>query len=338
MAEKNNRNRVAALAGVSSATVSRVYNSPDRVSDAKKEAVLRAARSLGYSPDKSASALRRRGTGQISLVSFEKKGRPWYWGDFPGAKWFFTDVLTGILSVMDSSMYRLNIKTLKSAEEALSVKWEMECDGALFFDVDSQEEADAIARVSVPAVISHHSSHFENNHCCSTDNGEGGRLAAAHLVDSGYGRAAYISYLHDSNIPNRERYEGFCRGFDKTIPLYLTDPGKEGGYRICTELLEDIRSGRIDSLGVVNDMTAVGVIHCLLDNSLKPGRDLGLIAYDNMPFNYALPYSLSTVDLKPSHIYREAVTMLLDILNSPAPETGHRKKVVFPELIRGETV
>ncbi|MBF9016213.1 MULTISPECIES: LacI family DNA-binding transcriptional regulator [unclassified Oceanispirochaeta] len=338
MAEKNNRDKVAALAGVSSATVSRVYNNPDRVSSAKKEAVLNAARELAYSPDKSASALRRRGTGQISLVSFEKQGRPWYWGDFPGAKWFFTDVLTGVLSVIDSSMYRLNLKTLKSAEDVRSVNWKQECDGVIFFDVDSEEEAAAVAGLPIPSVISHHTSHFENNHCCSTDNSEGGRLAAVHLKEAGYDRPSYISYLPEIIIPNRERYGGFCKGFDAEVPLHLTEPGKEGGYKICEKLLTDISAGRIDSLAVVNDMTAIGIIQCLQDNGLRPGKDLGLIGYDNMPFNYALPFSLSTVDLKPSLIYKEAVSMLLELLGSSEKPDIFRKKIILPEVIRGESV
>lgn len=338
MAEKNNRDKVAALAGVSSATVSRVYNNPDRVSTAKKKAVLKAADVLGYSPDKSASALRRRGTGQISLVSFEKKGRPWYWGDFPGAKWFYTDALTGILSVIDSSMYRLNLKTLQSADDLRSINWKQECDGIIFFDVDSGEEASAVSELPVPAVISHHTSHFENNHCCSTDNNEGGRLAASFLKESGYTRPVYISYLPELIIPNRERYEGFCAGFKKELPLYLTEPGKEGAYKVCEALLSDIKSGKIDSLAVVNDMTAVGVIQCLQNYGLKPGQDLGLIAYDNMPFNYALPFSLSTIDLKPSRIYKEAAGMLLDLLSGSDRPDSPCKKIIMPELIPGESV
>ncbi len=45
--------------------------------------------------------------------------------------------------------------------------------------------------------------------------------------------------------------------------------GKEGGYKVCGTLLKDIRGGIIDSLAVVNDMTAIGVIQCLLDNALE---------------------------------------------------------------------
>ena len=340
MAGKNNRDKVAALAGVSSATVSRVYNSPYRVSPAKREAVLKAAETLGYSPDKSASALRRKGTGQISLVSIEKKGRPWYWGDFPGAKWFFADALQGILPVVDDSMYRLNLKTLHSPAEAADYPWERECDGVLFFDLDSEEEAEAAASVGVPSVISHHTARFSDNFRCSTDNVYGGSLAAKHLRERGYERPAYISYLLELIAPNRERYKGFRDYWAKDIPLYLTEPGKEGGYKSTKKLLPEIRSGRVDSIAVVNDMTAVGVIQCLQDEGLRPGRDLGLVGYDNMPLNYVLPFRLASVDLQPSLIYKEGVRMLLDLIREPQSNGSgiERSKVVLPRFIEGDSI
>jgi LacI family transcriptional regulator len=333
---KNNRDKVAALAGVSSATVSRVYNNPDRVSAVRKEAVLKAARTLGYSPDKSASALRRKGTGQISLVSFVKKDRPWYWGNFPASKWFFTDALTGILSVVDSSMFRLNLKTLQSPEDVKRIRWDQECDGVLFYDVDEESEALAAASLDVPAVISHHTSQFTENHCCTTDNFEGGRLASSYLKESGYIRPVYISYLPELVVPNRDRYGGFCKGWGSDVPQILTSPGKEGGYEATRRILEEIKSGRIDSIGVVNDLTAIGVIQCLQDHQLKPGKDLGLIGYDNMPLNYVLPFQLATVDLKPSLIYKEAAKMLLGLIADP--RSGAIINTILPELVPGESV
>ena len=336
MAGKNNRDKVAELAGVSSATVSRVYNSPDRVSPAKREAVLRAAESLGYSPDKSASALRRKGTGQISLVSIEKENRPWYWGDFPGAKWFFSDALQGILPVVDDSMYRLNLKTLHSPSELSTISWERECDGVLFFDIDSEQEAEAAASLPVPTVISHHTAGFTDNNRCTTDNEYGGRLAAEQLKAAGYEHPVYISYLPDLVAPNRERYKGFREKWKADVPLSLTEPGKEGGYKSAKDLIPDIRKGRVDSIAVVNDMTAVGVIQCLQDEGLVPGRDLGLIGYDNMPFNYVLPFRLASVDLQPSLLYREGVSLLLELIRDPA--AAGKNKVVLPRFIKGDSI
>ena len=339
MSSKNNRDKVAELAGVSSATVSRVYNNPEKVSKAKKKAVLEAAGQLGYSPDKSASALRRRGTGQISLVSIRKHRGTWYWGDFPGAKWFYTDVVHGIMEEVDSSMYRLNLKTLKSAAEIRSVDWSKECDGAIFYDVDTPEEADAIAACPVPTVISHHTAQFADCNRCSTDNYQGGGVAGTHLMKAGYQNPAYISYLPHLILSNRQRFEGFQQACsDVEVRQVLNDPGKKGGYKAAMSLLEEIKSGKIDSLGVVNDLTAIGVIQCLQDEGLKPGRDVGLIGYDNMPFNYVLPFELASIDLRPAELYREAVRMLLEILRSDQESGIPVNRVVLPKLVKGDSV
>ncbi len=340
MSSKNTRDRVASLAGVSSATVSRVYNTPEKVSPARREAVLKAARQLGYSPDKSASALRRKGTGQISLVSIRKKDRPWYWGDFPGAKWFFTDVLQGILDVVEDSMYRLNLKSLHSAEEISSVSWEKECDGIIFFDIDDPREAEAVASCSVPTVIGHHTMDYRGCNRCSTDNTAGGELAGAYLKSEGYEKPVYISYLPELILSSRQRYEGFqnAYGDSREVPLLLSEPGKKGGYEAAETLIDSIRKGEVDSLGIVNDMTAVGVIQCLLDRGIKPGRDVGLIGYDNMPFNYVLPFSLASVDLRPAVLYRECVSMLLEILKSDGQEGDPRSRTILPRLVEGDSV
>jgi LacI family transcriptional regulator len=68
------RDQVAKLAQVSSATVSRVFNNPEAVSPPLREAVLQASQKLGYTPNKAAGMLRRRGTGVIAFVELEKKG------------------------------------------------------------------------------------------------------------------------------------------------------------------------------------------------------------------------------------------------------------------------
>ncbi|MFA6773859.1 MAG: LacI family DNA-binding transcriptional regulator, partial [Sphaerochaeta sp.] len=54
------RDSVATLADVSSATVSRVYNNPDSVSEDLKKRVHEAARVLGYAPNTLAAQLRRK--------------------------------------------------------------------------------------------------------------------------------------------------------------------------------------------------------------------------------------------------------------------------------------
>lgn len=67
------RNQVAKEANVSSATVSRVFNNPNSVSQELRDNVLSAAKKLQYVPNKAASQLRRKGTGVIAVVKINKK-------------------------------------------------------------------------------------------------------------------------------------------------------------------------------------------------------------------------------------------------------------------------
>ncbi|MFK4790367.1 LacI family DNA-binding transcriptional regulator [Microbacterium sp. ZW T5_56] len=62
---------VAKLAGVSTATVSFAFRRPDEVRDSTREAVLQAARELGYVPSGAARGLARGGTGVLGLQSFD---------------------------------------------------------------------------------------------------------------------------------------------------------------------------------------------------------------------------------------------------------------------------
>ena len=85
----------------------------------------------------------------------------------------------------------------------------------------------------------------------------------------------------------------------------------------------------------MNDLTAIGVIQCLQDHRIKPGRDVGLTAYDNMPLNYVLPFSLTSVDLKPAVLYREAAQMLLSLITDPENQVENR--IIVPELVPGDS-
>ena len=62
---------VAERAGVSIATVSFAFRRPERVKDSTREAVLEAARELGYVPNASARGLARRRTGALGLYSYD---------------------------------------------------------------------------------------------------------------------------------------------------------------------------------------------------------------------------------------------------------------------------
>ncbi|MDC7124560.1 MAG: LacI family DNA-binding transcriptional regulator [Spirochaetales bacterium] len=323
------RDDVAEEAGVSSATVSRVYNNPDSVSPEKKNAVLKAAQKLGYVPNKAASALRRNGSGTITLVEFKKKKREYYWADLPLFKWFYAEVLHSVKDIIDESMFHLNLATINTKEDML--KLQGQTDGLICYDVDMTEEAEMIADSPIPYVIGHHTKDFSPHPRCCTDNTEGGRLQAELLKKAGCEKPVYITGFTQSVAPNRERLEGFISVYGDSIRIIETNIGREAGFKTAGNLIKDIKNGKIDGIAAVNDITAAGAGYALEASGINIQTDIPLAGYDNMPFGDFLPFRLMSVNLRPAEIYQEAAKMLLEKIQGNT-KTGN-SKIILPKAI-----
>jgi LacI family transcriptional regulator len=95
---------VAKLSGLSIATISRVLNSPDRVSEASRQKVMAAIDQLGFVPKAEARARVLQNTGQIGVIT------PFFTSPS------FTDRLRGVAGALSSSHYELVVYTVDSKE------------------------------------------------------------------------------------------------------------------------------------------------------------------------------------------------------------------------------
>ena len=98
--------------------------------------------------------------------------------------------------------------------------------------------------------------------------------------------------------------------------------------------ISEIRKGIYDSVACVNDLTAIGVVHLFQEEGLVIGRDVSLIGYDNMPFNYAIPFGLASVELEPGRIYESAARALLGLIKSG----GRVNRFISPRFITGNSL
>ena len=308
--KKTTRNDVADLAGVSSATVSRVYNNPESVSPAKRRAVISASEKLGYYPDKSASALRRNGTGIIALVEIRKSGNSYSWNTLPVFKWFYSDVIGGIQKIINRTMYQLNIETFDSPDQLSILK--NRCDGIIVFDAEDPGTAEAVAETKIPYILSHHTVNFDGFNTCSTDNYYGGVLQGKMLKKAGAEKPVYISGFTDKVFSHSERYRGFQSVYPDTEIIDSRDIGVDAGRKAVTSVFENIKKKQVDSVAVVNDFTAAGVYYGLTDHGFRIPDDIQIVSYDNMPFNSILPAPFSTVDSNPFEIYRKSADLLVN--------------------------
>lgn len=314
------RDQVAKLANVSSATVSRVFNKPYSVSPVLRSAVLQAAQDLGYSPNKAAGMLRRRGTGVIAFVEFEKEGRPYYWGNLESFDWFFGRSLRGVQAAIKDTSWQLRFYKVRTKNELHAI--ERHCDGILAYDVDTEDEVDLFRGLKVPYVLSHHIREEAAPSVVVTDNWYGGVLQAEFLKKQGCTRPLYITGFLDSVVPHKQRLQGFLSLFPKA-QIVETKVGKPDAIRdILADITKRIETGAVDSIAAVNDLT-------LFELLIKSNSKLPSIGYDASPFYRLFNGPLASVDIHSGEIYKMAALELLSVIGGSKP----KPKVVLPQLV-----
>jgi len=310
------RNSVAKRAGVSSATVSRVYNSPHTVSSDLRKRVLDAAQELGYTPNSFAATLRRKGTGNLAFVEFSKKGRAYYWGNLNSFDWFFGRALRGIQQVIEHSSYQLRFYSVSTKAEVADLA--KQCDGIIAYDVDTEEERSFLTDLPIPVVAAHHLEAGDGIACVRTDNYLGGVLQARYLKSLGCEHPLYVTGYLDTVEPHRQRLAGFRSLYPKA-ELLTTEIGSSEARQA---LVENVKHSvlRYDGLAAVNDLTLFSIL-------LNEKLDVPSVGYDASPYHSLFLSQVASIDLDSGAIYREAGRMLLSLL------AGEKKQCVTIEPV-----
>ncbi len=306
------RDLIAKKAKVSSATVSRVYNDPDSVSPEKRERVLAAAAKYGYVPDKHASALRRNASGSIMFL----ERRPH--ASSPDERyylWLYADVIRAVQSVIDSSMFNLMLRSFTDIGEIDHIR--EECDAVICHSLTDREAAH-MHTLGMPYVCCYRNMAHDIN-TVFVDEYAGGKLAGTRFREHGLTKPAHITGALAQNNVCAQRWEGFASCFEQEPMLMNGALGIAGGYTSGKAVVRSIKDGSVDSIFIVNDLTAIGVVHALTESGIRIPGDVSLIGYDNLPFTQTLPFSLATIDLSLSEVYAAAARSLLASIRSPGP-------------------
>lgn len=325
------RDDVAKLAGVSSATVSRCYNNPNSVSAKKLEIVLKAAAKLKYSPDKNASSLRRSSSGVIAFVEEKIKGL----SADRNYSWLYAELICALKNVIDSSPYILQLITIDSPGQLTSLVKNKTCDAIILHDIHNREIIKVAITCGLPVVACWREQNQKIN-TVSLDEYFGGKMIAEHLLSNNLNKPSHITAMLKTHPACIERFKGFKSVFTNTsIKVIDGKFGIQGGYASAKKLIPHIKNKKIDSIFVVNDMTAIGVIQALSEASVSIPNDVSVVSYGNNPIIDTLPFKLTTVDEQMGEIYSQAARMALDLLKN---NLGLRHEWVKPVFVAGQTV
>lgn len=303
---------VAARAGVSRATASRVVNMDPRVGRAAREAVQTAVTELGYRPNRNARSLVRPEPDSIAVVVPEAEDRVF-------TDPFFASLLASITqSLADSPVQVL----LAMGQPGNSLKIERYLrggytDGAI---VVSHHRDDHIWQVltetRLPAVyVGRPYVGDVGIPYVDVNNHAGGRLAAEHLVTAGRRRIGTITGAMDM-AAGEDRLAGWRQGLQEAgLPDDLVEHGdfsSESGAQAVARLLA--RQPELDGLFVASDLMAVAAIHELQGRGIRVPEDVAVVGFDDSQAAQLTRPPLTTVQNPVAQMATTAVSMLMGLL------------------------
>ena len=211
---------VAARAGVSKSLVSLVLQNSPRVSDEKRQAVLRAVAELGYRPDPVARSLAERRTRTIGVI-LDDLSSPWW-----------TEILDGLRLVLHQQGLRPLLADGRREPDAVEALSDLRVDGLVLVGTPTKS---AVAQWSalgspMPTVVAGTRDPLVPEvDLVAHDDYRGGRIATTHLLELGHQKIAHIIGVGEGGRLRRAGYEASLA--DVGLRLRLRPRGLDRGNR-----------------------------------------------------------------------------------------------------------
>ncbi|HVC72770.1 MAG TPA: LacI family DNA-binding transcriptional regulator [Mycobacteriales bacterium] len=311
---------VAALAGVSRGTVSRVINDSPQVSPRAREAVQKAIDELGFVPNRAARTLVTQRTDSVALVVSESEERFF-------AEPYFAAVVRGISGGLTGSGMQLLLAVAQSPAEREQLEHYLtgqHVDGVLLVSLHGMDTLPGqLEARGVPTVLCGRPLAGQPVACVDADNRGGARQAVAHLVAGGRRRIAAIRGPADMTV-GQERHAGYLDGLAEAglaADDSLVEPGDfslDAGAAAATALLG--RRPDLDAIVAASDAMAIGAIRSLRAAGRQVPRDVAVVGFEDSPSAAHTDPPLTTVHQPVELMGREMVRMLLTRISGGTPE------------------
>lgn len=307
---------VAAKAGVSVATVSRVFNRKGPIREDTIRRVMDVAGEMQYVPHAGARSLSTRSTRTIGVVLPDLHGE------------FFSEVIRGIdLAARQHGYHLLLSGSHSDRDEMRAVVQAVRglVDGLIVMSPDLEPSA-LLADLPTGIDVVMLNSRVDGRAAITIDNSGGARDVVRHLCALGHKRIAFIAGpAHNADAEQRRRgfrTETRAAGADALeLPGTFTESsGHEAGQAILA-----LRS-RPSAVFAANDSMAIGALSAFREAGLRVPEDIALVGFDDIPIARFLSPQLTTVRVEIAELGRRAVAHIVGSLNG---EDGAKKRDVI---------
>lgn len=320
---------VANYANVSTATVSRCLNSPERVGENTRKRVMKAVRDLGYAPNFGAQALAARQTNTVAAVIPTMENAV-----FARGLQAFQEELGrhGKTLLVASSAYNAELE-----EQQVRALVARGADGILLIGYDRTPEIyEFLAKQKVPTLIAWSFNPEEPRPAVGFNNRAAMADLARQVIGQGHENIACISAPTASNDRARERVEGIRdakakAGQDpKNLTVIETPYGIETGETAFRQVMTN--APQTTAIMCVNDVLAVGALRAAREMGMKVPTDISVTGFDDIEIATLAEPPLTTVHVPHREMGRCAADMLIQILKGDL--IGHNLELATEIRIR----
>ncbi len=312
---------IAAQAGVSVMTVSKVMRDAPDISAATKIRIRALAEQMGYTPDSVAQGLRNKTTKLLGLV-ISAVTNP---------------VFARVVMAIEEQAHQLGYdvilaQTLNQPEREQAVIRRMlsrRVDGLFITPVYRLEQTapiyEELVKRAVPTVLLGHRAPFCSSFVnVETDDISASFAATRHLLELGHKRIAFLA--GPNAAPSSvERLEGYRRAlresgveFDERLVFHAGSTIEEG-EKAALQMLQE--SPNATAVQAVNDLVAIGAANVFLGQGLRIPEDISLVGFGNVLISEHFRVPLTTIRQPKLRLGTAAMDSMLKLIGGTRPPT-----------------
>ncbi|WP_063798096.1 LacI family DNA-binding transcriptional regulator [Streptomyces sp. 150FB] len=308
---------VAAQAGVSVATVSKVLNDRHGVAASTFERVTAVIAELGYESSLVARSLRNHRTNVVGVL---------VWAIEP----YSAELLKGAARAIKGTGYELVVYSA-GGEGGGHVGWERRylsrLSGTLIDGAVLVTPTVSTAGIGSPVVAVDPHTGGDGAPMVDSDNFRGAQLAVEHLLGLGHRRIGFLGRPPRDLESGHQRELGYRSALESAGIAFDPELVRAAGYEE-SESMEAARQllklpERPTAVFAANDLSAISTMEVALTLGMRVPEDLSVMGFDNVPESTMVRPGLTTIEQPLQLMGQRAVEMLLEILAGRDPEQQH---------------
>lgn len=303
---------VAAHAGVSTQTVSRVANGLTNVEPTTRDRVLHSMRQLGYRPSKAARALRLGRFSNIGVILFTLSS-------FGNMRTLDAIAVAAARAGYSITLVPVEHPTQNDVSVAFARLLEQDVDGVVIvIEAHIVDQADVELPPGLPVVVVD-SSERADYPVIDTDQSQGARLATSHLLELGHETVWHVAgpELSYSATRREQAWRQTLIQAGRHVPEPLRgDWSTASGYQAGRELAEQ---AGVTAVFAGNDQMALGILRAFHERDVQVPGDVSIVGFDDMSEADSFWPPLTTIHQDFEAVGRRSIEVLLaEIEGRPA--------------------